>query len=217
MKVKSKSKKINKAWLLDHLNDTYVKLSKKEGYRARAANVWASGADGVYLFNFFEPKSPRWRELGDPRLLARLDQDYFASFRGVGAAAGGNLPFPTYQSIETLNPARPNVLQPGASATARLRVGTDLTTAGPAKLTLRLQFDTSLTNSATSPLSPPLTVRLNGRNLPPAPIVKGWMEFTPAPADIRTGFNEVAVTLDSAAPKPVKWLDLMLSVRHGSR
>ena len=37
MKVKSKSKKINKAWLLDHLNDTYVKLSKKEGYRARAA------------------------------------------------------------------------------------------------------------------------------------------------------------------------------------
>ena len=37
MKVKSKSKKIDKAWLLDHLNDTYVKLSKKEGYRARAA------------------------------------------------------------------------------------------------------------------------------------------------------------------------------------
>lgn len=37
MKVKSKSKKINKAWLLDHLNDTYVKLAKKEGFRARAA------------------------------------------------------------------------------------------------------------------------------------------------------------------------------------
>ena len=37
MKVKSKSKKINKAWMLDHLNDTYVKLAKKEGYRARAA------------------------------------------------------------------------------------------------------------------------------------------------------------------------------------
>ena len=37
MKVKSKSKKINKAWLHDHLNDTYVKLAQKEGYRARAA------------------------------------------------------------------------------------------------------------------------------------------------------------------------------------
>ena len=37
MKLKSKSKKINKAWMVDHLNDTYVKLAKKEGYRARAA------------------------------------------------------------------------------------------------------------------------------------------------------------------------------------
>ncbi len=37
MKVKSKSKKLNKAWLNDHLNDPYVKLAQKEGYRARAA------------------------------------------------------------------------------------------------------------------------------------------------------------------------------------
>jgi 23S rRNA (uridine2552-2'-O)-methyltransferase len=37
MKVASKSKKINKAWLHDHLNDTYVKLAQKEGFRARAA------------------------------------------------------------------------------------------------------------------------------------------------------------------------------------
>ncbi len=29
--------KVNKAWLHDHINDTYVKLAKKEGYRARAA------------------------------------------------------------------------------------------------------------------------------------------------------------------------------------
>lgn len=37
MKVKSKSKKVNKAWLSDHLNDPYVKLAQREGYRARAA------------------------------------------------------------------------------------------------------------------------------------------------------------------------------------
>jgi len=36
MKVKTKSKKVNKAWLNDHVNDTYVKLALKEGYRARA-------------------------------------------------------------------------------------------------------------------------------------------------------------------------------------
>jgi 23S rRNA (uridine2552-2'-O)-methyltransferase len=37
MKVQSKSKKINKAWLHDHLTDPYVKMAQKEGYRARAA------------------------------------------------------------------------------------------------------------------------------------------------------------------------------------
>ncbi|WP_119154446.1 RlmE family RNA methyltransferase [Caldimonas tepidiphila] len=37
MKIKTKSKKVNKAWLNDHLTDPYVKLAQKEGYRARAA------------------------------------------------------------------------------------------------------------------------------------------------------------------------------------
>lgn len=37
MKVKTKSRKVNKAWLNDHVNDPYVKLAQKEGYRARAA------------------------------------------------------------------------------------------------------------------------------------------------------------------------------------
>jgi 23S rRNA (uridine2552-2'-O)-methyltransferase len=37
MKVKTKSKKVNRQWLYDHLNDPYVKLAQKEGYRARAA------------------------------------------------------------------------------------------------------------------------------------------------------------------------------------
>lgn len=37
MKVKTKSSKVNKAWLHDHINDPYVKLAQKEGYRARAA------------------------------------------------------------------------------------------------------------------------------------------------------------------------------------
>ena len=31
------SSKVNRAWINDHVNDTYVKLAKKEGYRARAA------------------------------------------------------------------------------------------------------------------------------------------------------------------------------------
>ncbi len=37
MKVQTKSKKVNKAWLHDHMNDPYVKMAQREGYRARAA------------------------------------------------------------------------------------------------------------------------------------------------------------------------------------
>lgn len=37
MKVTTKSKKVNKAWLNDHINDPYVKWAQRDGYRARAA------------------------------------------------------------------------------------------------------------------------------------------------------------------------------------
>lgn len=37
MKVRTKSSKVNKSWLNDHVNDPYVKLAQKEGFRARAA------------------------------------------------------------------------------------------------------------------------------------------------------------------------------------
>lgn len=37
MEIAKKGKKLNKAWLNDHLTDPYVKLAQREGYRARAA------------------------------------------------------------------------------------------------------------------------------------------------------------------------------------
>ena len=35
--MKPKSRRVNRAWLHDHLNDPYVRLAQREGYRARAA------------------------------------------------------------------------------------------------------------------------------------------------------------------------------------
>ncbi|WP_353395154.1 RlmE family RNA methyltransferase [Hydrogenophaga sp. 5NK40-0174] len=37
MKVKTNSKKVNKAWLNQHVTDPYVRQAQKDGYRARAA------------------------------------------------------------------------------------------------------------------------------------------------------------------------------------
>jgi 23S rRNA (uridine2552-2'-O)-methyltransferase len=50
MKIKTKSKKVNKAWMNDHINDPYVKLAQKEGYRARAASKLSEIDEQFKLF-----------------------------------------------------------------------------------------------------------------------------------------------------------------------
>ena len=50
MKIKTKSKKVNKAWLHDHLTDPYVKMAQKEGYRSRAAYKLAEIDEQFKLF-----------------------------------------------------------------------------------------------------------------------------------------------------------------------
>ncbi len=49
MKSQTKSSKVNRAWLNDHVNDTYVKLAKKDGYRARAAYKLQEIDDTLHL------------------------------------------------------------------------------------------------------------------------------------------------------------------------
>jgi 23S rRNA (uridine2552-2'-O)-methyltransferase len=49
MKIKTKSKKVNKAWLAEHVNDPYVKLAQKEGYRSRAAYKLREIDDALHL------------------------------------------------------------------------------------------------------------------------------------------------------------------------
>lgn len=43
-------------------------------FRGEAYLAWKAGVSGIYTFNQFNPKSPLFRELGDPELLAKLDR-----------------------------------------------------------------------------------------------------------------------------------------------
>jgi len=174
-------------------------------FRARAANAWAAGVDGIYVFNQFNPHRPMWRELGDPAVLARLDQDYFASIRGVGLSAGGNLPHRAFQHVETFNPANPRRIEPGASAAVNLLVAQDLATGDPAKLALRLRFKGAAVAGA--------VVSLNGQRLTDPRVDGEWLAFAPAPAQFRKGQNRVEVRLSPSAPSTADWLDLLLEVR----
>jgi hypothetical protein len=176
------------------------------GYRGRAAEAWDAGADGVYLFNFFDPHAGILREIGDPKKLASLDKDYFACVRGVGNAAGGNLPFEKFQNIETLNPGNPKSIAPGEKGTARIEVADGQEQIKTAKLALRLRFDDA-------PSSEHLSISLNGVKLQ-SPVANGqWVEYHDVANAIREGTNEVEVSLLDDAQQETVWSDLMLQVR----
>jgi 23S rRNA (uridine2552-2'-O)-methyltransferase len=107
MKVKTKSKKVNKAWLNDHVNDPYVKLAQREGYRARAAYKLkeidealglvkpgqvvvdlgaAPGAWSQYLRRRFAPQGAASGELNGT--IIALDLLAFEPIEGVHAIQG---------------------------------------------------------------------------------------------------------------------------------
>ena len=183
--------------------------SSVEAYRARAMNVWAAGADGVYMFNFFNPRSPLWRELGDPAALQRMNKDYFASVRGVGVAAGNSLPHQSFIRLATLNPGASLPLAPDKPATVKFSVGDDVRW-GESKgvgtaVTLRLQFK-ALKQPANA------VVALNDVPLAGGAVAKDWLEFKLDAKLLKQGANVVTVT---PAPQDRGSLtDLHLTVRY---
>jgi hypothetical protein len=183
--------------------------SSLPAFRGRADRVWASGADGIYMFNFFDPRDPLWKELGDPALLAGLDRDYFASVRGAVGANGGNLPFAGHQKIETLCPGSPKTLTPGGQATARLNAGRGFQGQGtaPVSLRLRLRFDPP-------PAPETVGVTINQRPLTVEPDQQGWLKGALQPADVRAGLNDVRVTLAPAGRAGTRWQDAVIEARY---
>lgn len=189
------------------------------GRRAQAMNAWAAGMDGIYLYNFFDPASRLWSELGNPQSLARLDKDYFASVLGVGFAAETWYPNAPFQKVSSLNPDAPIEVSPGKPASIRFHVGDDFAKAATVpKLTLRLQFKKPPTHGTTRFAR----VTLNGEHLANPRLagewidLEKWLEFDISPKSVRRGENVVTVGLASPGLPRVLWSDLHLRVRfHG--
>lgn len=176
-------------------------------YRGRAANVWQSGADGVYFFNYFRPKGPVWRECGDADLLKKLDKDYFASIRGMNKAAGGSFSYKGYQHVETLNPKNPKKIMPGKSATSRIQLGESWEVESKVQLKMHL--------SMLEKISPEkIAIRVNGKRIKEFEVNEGVCSFTPSKKILHSGNNTVKVMLHKSSKQPIKWTDLLLEVRH---
>ena len=173
--------------------------------RSRAMNVWHAGADGVYLFNFYDPPPPRdciWSEAGDPALLAHLDKDYFP--HGYWRVLLNNefhdmervieVPLPPY-------PDRPVRIEPGDTHHVTILVGEDPSGAGEVTLSLAIDTDTIAATVNDHPLA---NGKANG----------DWITYEPPAAWIHPGANRVSLTNPSGAGKSAILRDVHLRIHY---
>ena len=182
-----------------------------ECYRARAMNVWYSGADGVYLFNYFDPRSPLWRELGDPKALETMDKVYTTGARGVGAANRYIADGVRFLNRQLVSPERPMALEPGKAATIELRVGQHVRAKEPQGIGPSVQLRLRVKNLADAG---DLSVKLNDELLSGGTKSGDWLEYSVSPPLVAKGMNRFELTLkpDTAAKPTVE--DLLLWVRY---
>ncbi len=178
-----------------------------EGYRARAMNVWHAGAPGVYLFNFFNPNSPLWHELGAPETLAGLDKVYTTGARGFGNIdfwweGGGQ-----YMTRDIVNPAHPRAIAPGKAETVELLVGEVFPENPKAKITLQLRV--SGLKDGAQPLA-----KANDTALEAPVFTEPYHEFAVPQAALHQGKNTFALQLPGDTAEAAKLEDLLLRVHY---
>ncbi|NOX55412.1 MAG: family 10 glycosylhydrolase [Planctomycetes bacterium] len=172
-----------------------------EGYRGRAMNAWAAGADGIHIFNFFDPKAQLWRELGDPRTLLAKDKLYFVTVRDGNPnsfLAGGD----RYCRVPVLTPSHAARLVPGRQWETELTMGEDVADAR------RAGFEPEFTLHLELPYLKQLErlqVKWNGQVLADGHLSSGWADY-PVPADsVRKGTNRIELLLREKPGRSDEW------------
>ncbi len=186
--------------------------SSDEGYRARAMNAWSAGADGIYIFNLFDPKRKMWNETGEPDKLAKLNKIYFTSFMGKGRVAGGAYPHEQFINIPVLNPDSPVCISPGERKVFEINVGESLIngacggSAPAVKLFVRLHPATIMEEAV-------IIISLNGKELCGS-ANKNWVEFGLEAGLVRKGANTVEVYYLGGRRDNMEVMDLRLDVNY---
>jgi len=190
---------------MPHWGPAFRARNSPEGYRARAMNVWNSGADGVYLFNFnyyFTPEHPLWRELGDPQILQGTAKVYHASVMGLGHDSVDHyLPGGwRYVEVPLVSPDHIAGAWKEEPLQVEFEVGEDVmwgTEEGIVpRITLRLQILNLYREKLTSPYN--VEVKLNGRLLDGGCISEEWVEYALDPELVKQGTNELEIAPDRA-------------------
>ena len=182
------------------------------GWRGRAMAAWAAGADGMYTFNFFNPKSRLWREIGEPEALAKLGMVYCSSVRSLRTVSRFLARGERFLSRSVVAPDSPRKLNPGKPVTVDLGVGEELHRQGKrasdAMLALRIE-----------PIVEPrrVSVRMNGRLLADGLVSGVWVELPVSPEHVEKGVNRVEVALAESTAAGTVLRDVVLWVRRPKR
>ena len=95
MATARKGKKLNKAWLHDHLTDPYVKQAQREGFRARAAYKLKEIDEqlhllrpGQFVVDLGADSPPSYRELGSQYVRRKFGRGSAAGADEAGALQG---------------------------------------------------------------------------------------------------------------------------------
>jgi len=181
--------------------DTRFKRNSIDSYRARAMQAWAAGADGIYLFNYFNPRGPVWRDLGDPEALSKMDKLYFVTLRDASPdryLAGGS----QYRHLPILTPNNPFPILVDKITEVELVVGDDLSRSQQkgwqAKVTCHVQ--TMGTGD--------IAVTLNDNALEKPTATGDWLDFPVPPEWLKKGvirFGLLARPEQRQVGKEPKW------------
>lgn len=162
-----------------------------QSYRGRAANAWAAGADGIHLFNYFNPKAPVWKEIGSPKTLTGLEKLFFVTVRdGVPDSwlSGGS----QYSHVPVLTPSHPLLLDPDSPESVPIVIGEDFAASRAAGWTPNVTLHVRMLGRV-SPNR--LELSLNGRTLGNG-IAKGdWLDYALEPGSLRRGKNDIGLRL----------------------
>jgi len=179
--------------------ETRFRRSSVEAYRGEAVNAWAAGADGIHVFNLFNPKSKVFREVGDPETLRPLDKLFFVTVRDGDPdrfLAGGS----RHRKLDMLAPGHPVPITRRSPLRTMIDVGEDLPSA------LKAGLEPAVTCHLEIPLvwSPgQVRTSLNGTPLEQGKIArKGWLDYPIRPDVLRRGNNMVEVALSAEAKTP---------------
>lgn len=182
-----------------------------ESFRAQALTAWKQGADGIYLFNLFpdEDHDRKYRELGDPNGLERLDKLYSLDPVGRESFKRYIHDFERYKAQKPVSPLSRLLLEPDKTYTVLMYLADRSLNQAVIGNRPNVQARVQLEN-----LDPETAIRLsvNGHRLEAEERVQDELRYSISPTQLQTGYNHFRILVPSGPAPRLK--DILVSVLY---